>query len=457
MRNINVKNAITAIASIVLAYLLISLYFVNHFFFNTIINGADVSLRDYAEAEDIIKGYARGYELQIIGRNGVTEELLGQDIEMQYNRKSSISGILKRQSPLKWPGSLLKKQSYYVKDLFIYNKESLENKIDHLDCLNKNVVMPRNVGFKYINGSYETVKEIYGNKLNRDRLYEAIETSVSEGQTELDLEVSLCYENPRFTLSSGKTLETKNLLNKYVSAKITYILRNGIEVLDKSTINQWLSVNEALDVVINEKEVKHYVHSLSKKYDTVGVPRKFKTSLNGIIEVKGGYYGWKINLAAETQALLNIIKRGETIEKEPVYIQKALFRGENDIGDTYVEINITRQYLWFYKKGKLIAQGAVVTGNPNRGYATKLGVYMLNYKQKGSVLRGQDYEAEVTYWMPFNGNIGIHDASWRYSFGGNIYKVNGSHGCVNVSLYLAKKVFENIEEGTPIICYEEKT
>ena len=58
--------------------------------------------------------------------------------------------------------------------------------------------------------------------------------------------------------------------------------------------------------------------------------------------------------------------------------------------------------------------------------------------------------------MPFNCNIGIHDASWRGSFGGSIYKTDGSHGCVNAPEYLAKKIYENIEPGTPIICYKEE-
>ena len=57
--------------------------------------------------------------------------------------------------------------------------------------------------------------------------------------------------------------------------------------------------------------------------------------------------------------------------------------------------------------------------------------------------------------MPFNGNIGLHDASWRGAFGGNVYKNDGTHGCVNLPSYLAKKIFDNIEEGTPIICYTE--
>jgi lipoprotein-anchoring transpeptidase ErfK/SrfK len=80
---------------------------------------------------------------------------------------------------------------------------------------------------------------------------------------------------------------------------------------------------------------------------------------------------------------------------------------------------------------------------------------MLNYKQKNAALTGEDYETNVNYWMPFFGNIGIHDASWRYAFGKEMYKNNGSHGCVNVPLNVAKTIYENIEEGTPIICYEE--
>ncbi len=60
MKNINIKklfkskaigNVIILIASILLIYLLISLYFSNHYFFNTVINGVDVSLKAH---EDIM-------------------------------------------------------------------------------------------------------------------------------------------------------------------------------------------------------------------------------------------------------------------------------------------------------------------------------------------------------------------------------------------------------------------
>jgi hypothetical protein len=464
MKSIDIKKLLKSklnakvtilIASIILIYLFVSLYFVNHCFFNTEINRVDVSLKAHDDVEDIIRSYVKDYKLQLIERNGEIEEIIGQDIGLQYNPKNRLSKIYQIQNPFIWPSSLFKEQQYYLYDLFVLDEEGLENKINELNCLNKDIIEPQNVSFMYSNGSYEVIEEVYGNKLDKDRLNEAIEMSISEGKTKLDLNENLCYENPKYTLSSDKTLETKNLLNKYVSTKITYIFGSQNEILDGSIINQWLFVDENLEVVINEEAVKAYIQGLSKKYDTVGTARKIKTSRNRKLEVKGGFYGWKINRAAETKTLLENIKRGKVLEREPIYIQKAITRGENDIGNTYVEINITRQHLWFYKDGKLLAQGAIVTGNPNKGNSTDVGVYMLNYKEKGSTLRGHNYEAEVTYWMPFNGNIGIHDASWRYSFGGEIYKRSGTHGCVNVSLYLAKKIYDNIESGTPIICYEE--
>ncbi|GFZ32198.1 hypothetical protein CSC2_27240 [Clostridium zeae] len=463
-KNLNIKklfeskvvgNLIIVISAFVLVYLVGAIYFASHFFFNTEINGIDVSLKSHKEVQEIIKNGVNGYNLILIERDGVKEEIAGQAIELKYNDKNSYFEVCKDINTFKWGLSLFKKQSCYVEDLFAYNKINLQNKINQLGCLNKEIIEPKNVSFVYTNSSYEVVKEVYGNKINKANLEKAIEQSILRGQTTLDLNENLCYDNPKYTLNSDITPKTQKLLNKYILSKIIYLFGDKNEVLDSDTINKWLSVDDKLEVVVNENAVKEYVNALSKKYDTIGIARKFKTSVGKTLEVSGGFYGWKINRDDEVKKLLETLKLGRTLEREPIYAQKGVTRGENDIGNTYVEINITQQHLWFYKDGKLVTQGDVVTGNPNRGNSTKLGIYMLNYKQKGSTLRGEDYESDVTYWMPFNGNIGLHDASWRYSFGGDIYKSNGTHGCVNCPLYLAKTIFENIEPGTPIICYEE--
>ena len=450
-----IGDVIIVIALILLIYLLISVYFAKHTFFNTVINGVDVSLKAKEDIEDIARSYVKDYKLQLVERNGEIEEIIGRDIGMEYNVKNSTDKVYPRQSSFKWIISLFKEQKYYVEDLFVYDKDNLANKISRFKCLNTDIIEPQNVSFKYTNGFYNVIEEVYGNMIIRDKLYEDIEMSILKGVRKLDLNENLCYENPKYTLSSDKILETKNLLNKYVKAKVTYKFGSEKEILDGNIISGWLSVDENLEAEISKIAVARYVMQLSKKYDTVGITRDFKTSLGKIVEVSGGLYGWKINREAETEALLENIKMGNVFEREPIYAQKALCRAENEIGNTYVEVNITRQHLWFYKNGKIVTRGSIVTGNPNRGHSTVLGTYMLNYKQKEAILIGHNYEVPVTYWMPFFGNIGIHDASCRYSFGGDIYKRRGSHGCINAPSYLAKTIFDNIEEGTPIICYEE--
>lgn len=447
-------NIIIVAASIALLYSLVSIYFCNHFFFNTEINGVDVSLKARGTANQAVRDYIKDYKLQLTERNGETEEIAGQDIDLQYN-ENGIPEIYHMQSSFKWIGSLFQGQKYYINDLYTYDKDLLENKTDELNCLNGTAIEPQNVSFLYSNGSYEAIKEVEGNVIIKDELIKAMKTSIGKGETNLDLEAGFCYKNPEYTLNSFKTHLTKNLLNRYASANITYEFGAKNEILDGNTINKWLSVDEDLEIEINKTAVTKFVNGLSKKYDTVGVARNFKASTGKTIVVEGGLYGWKINQGAEAEALFENIAHGEILKKEPIYAQKALFRGENEIGSTYLEINITKQHVWFYADGKLIANGFVVTGNPNRGWSTVTGTYMLNYKQKGATLSGPGYVSHVTYWMPFYGNIGLHDASWRSSFGGEIYRRNGTHGCVNAPFYLAKTIFENIEADTPVICYKE--
>ncbi|MCX7841831.1 MAG: L,D-transpeptidase/peptidoglycan binding protein [Clostridia bacterium] len=449
------SNTLIVFACFLLAYILVSFYFINHAFFRTYLNGADISLMSMEKAEKAIRLYVKDYKVDLIERNGEIETIVAQEIELKINEECDIRSIFFAQNPIIWINSLFWEQKYFICDLYVFNNALLEKKVNELNCLNKDFIEPKNVSFRFMNGSYETIKEIYGNKVNREKLKKALEMSIKEGRTRLDLNENDCYENPKYTLSSEKTPKTKKQLEKCVSSRTTYVFGEEKEILDAGIINQWLSVDENLDVVINANSVKEYVRALSKKYDTVGMARKIRTSSYRTIEVKGGFYGWRINREAEAKAIAKSVMHGEVTEREPVYSQRAATRGKNDIGNTYVEISLTRQHLWFYKGGRLVAQGPVVSGNPSKGHATPTGVYFINYKEKDSILNGQDYESEVRYWMPFNGNIGIHDASWRHSFGGSIYKSNGSHGCINSPLYLAKKIFDNIEEGTPVICYEE--
>ena len=454
--NIMFKRFITLLVIFIILYIMIGCFFRSHFLIGTSVNGIDISCMNIGKAANHIKTTVEDYKLLIEGR-GKSSEIDLSDLNFKYVDNNELDNIVKKQNSFFWIASLFKNNKYVIKDIYSYDEGLLKNKIDNLEFFNEDdIIYPENASLIFINTEFVIVDEVYGNYLNKEKVYTEVVKSIYTYQEILDLDKANCYINPKYYSYSTEIKEAKNIIDKYMSSKITYVFEDENEVVDYSLINKWIKIDDELNVSLDNQEIINYITSLAKKYDTVGIERKFKTSIGKILNVSGGYYGWKINKKKEAQMLKEDIENGSILEKEPEYLQKGVSRGENDFGDSYLEINITRQYIWYYKHGKLIAQGDIVSGNVSRGNGTPLGIYEITYKQEGSTLRGANYEAKVEYWMPFNGNIGLHDASWRYSFGGDIYLNDGTHGCINAPKYLAKKIFSEIESGTPVICYSEK-
>ena len=448
---------IVIIFVIICIYGAFSIYFIKHFYFGTYINEINVSCKTVKEANELLLKESYNYTIKLEERNDVTEYIKGSDINFEYKGSKETEEIKTSQNPFLWIVNIFSNNKYIINEVYSFDRNLLKEELEKLNCFNsEDIVEPIDACLKYEDGEFKIIKEVYGNKINEEFLYAYLLNSILLGERCINLDEINAYENPKFTSESEKVIKAQNELNKYVSSEIYYIFDNEIEVLDSSIINTWLEVDSTMNVVINEEKIKEYIKTLGIKYDTYGKTRSFKSTTGKNINVIGGNYGWRIDRTKEKEALIKNIKSGEIIKKEPIYLQTALGNHENDIGNTYVEINLTNQYLWFYKSGKIITQGDVVTGNVSRGNATPQGTYTLNYKQKNATLRGDNYNSDVKYWMPFNMNIGIHDASWRNSFGGNIYQESGSHGCVNAPEYLAKNIFENIEPGTPIICYKDE-
>lgn len=397
--------------SIVFSSIVFSIYFI--FFSNTI----SVSAKTIVLPEE--------YKLVLEERGGLEEEINGADIGLKYNDNKETPGI------------------------FSYDEQLLKESINKLSCLDINkIVKTQDAQINYINNSYVISNEIYGNTINKDILYTNVVKAIFNEETTLNLESINCYEKPKYLANSQMLISAKDTLNKYVNSKITYNFAGLTQTLDGITINNWLSIDGNFQVTLDEVKVKEYVDELANTYNT---------SLGKTIKVGGGYNGnnhsWIIDSAAETKLLIDNIKNGQVITKYPVYAQKSIANYFSNVGDTYVEIDMTNQHLWYYKKGYLIAEGDIVTGNVSNGHTTPTGIYNLYYKQRDTVLRGEDYASPVNFWMPFNGGIGLHDASWRSEFGGEIYKTNGSHGCINLPYYVAKAIYDNIDSRCTIICY----
>ena len=451
-----VKIIVIPLCLLMAIYLGISAYFMNHFYFGSTIYDVNVSGKTVNQAEALLSDEISGYTLKLQGRDDVSEEIKGKDIDLQYEQGNKIEEFKKSQNPFLWITSLFSKSELTNEQLVDFDQDSLENILCNSSFFDEeNIVEPKNPTFEYGSDGFNIVDEVNGSKINQDILLDKVSEAIRSGNTVIDLDELGCYEEPKYTKNSPEVIEAKNTLDKIAASKITYEFGSRSEVLDGSTISGWLDVDENMEVTVNENSARNYVESLARKYNTYANTRDFTTSTNKKIQVSGGNYGWIIDKAAETKSLIEAIKQGEESTREPIYSQDAVSREKDDIGNTYVEIDMTKQHLWFYKDGSLIVEGDVVTGNAANNWSTPVGTYRLNYKEKNATLKGEDYESGVNYWMPFNNNIGIHDAGWRTEFGGQIYLTNGSHGCVNAPYEVAEKIFQNIEAGTPIICYYE--
>ena len=265
---------------------------------------------------------------------------------------------------------------------------------------------------------------------------------------------------PRFKSDSPEVLAAKDAMNSYLRANITYDFNPNTEVVDASVISQWVRVDGDMNVTFDEAQVRAYVQSLADKYNTKGRPRSFTTATGNVVTVEGGSYGWLIDQEAEYNALIANIQNGETVTREANYASRAASHAGNDVGGTYAEVDLSAQHIYFIQNGQVVLQSPCVTGNPNKGNATPQGVYTLAYKALDQTLRGTkrpdgtyEYETPVKYWMPFNGGIGFHDATWQSAFGGSRYQTHGSHGCVNLPYDVAAQLYNLISAGVPVVCH----
>ncbi len=449
-----IKVSIIFSSIFLVLYLGISMYFSNHFYYGSIINGINASGRTVAEVDKELLMKSETYTLKLKERNGVIEQINASDINLKYNAKGKIQDLKDNQNSFKWFFALFNSKSSEMNGIVTYNNKLLKEYFDKLSCFDsKKIIEPQNASFKYSDKGYVIVNEVKGNKVNSKPLFANVVNAILKGETTVNLETKNYYINPKYTSTSSKVKNTKILLNKYIASKITYTFTGGKEVLDGSIVHNWLGVNKNLGITFDKNKMETYVEKLDDNYNTFGKEREFVTSVGATIKVSGGDYGWLVDRTGEVKDLIVAIKSGQTITKVPRYTQTATSHNVNDIGNTYVEINITKQHLWFYKNGFLVVQGDVVTGNVSINYGTPTGVYKLKYKQKNTTLKGEGYSVPVSEFMPFNGGIGIHPATWRNKFGGSIYKTSGSHGCINSPPNLAKKIYDNIDVNTPIICY----
>lgn len=440
---------------IAIIYVAFAIFFQSHFSFGTTLDGIDVSGRSVEKVQELIRAEIEGYSLELQEREGKTEVIYGSSFSIEPVFQGEIEELLKQQNGFMWIAALFKKEQLELEKVVSYDEKALEAALEALSCMQEaNQRKPVDAGISEYSkqDGYVLVPADYGTAIDRDAFMKTIREAVMVLAGEINLDEAGCYKDPEIKDDNKELSDLIDKLNGYTGMTITYDFGDDKEVLDGGTVSTWI-VRDGLKAEIDNDAVLEYVKGLAKKYNTAYQSKSLKTSYGTTVTISGGHYGWRIDNGGEVEQILEDLKAGADVEREPVYLQTANSHGENDYGDSYVEINLTAQHLFCYKDGKLIVESDFVSGNVAKGHSSPTGAFSLTYKTTDAVLRGEDYETPVKYWMPFAGDVGMHDANWRNSFGGNIYKTSGSHGCINLPPSVAKTIYGVIEKGYAVLVY----
>lgn len=430
----------------------------------TSVNGLGIADLTVDEAAERIGSfYTKDYTLTIKERGGKQETITGEQIGFSVKLPD---GFLQEKLNQQNAGGRVfgpdVDNKYKTDMISSFQSERLEQSIQALDCITGNgatAAADARISDYAEGEAFTVIPEIRGNQVDPEKAAEAIRAAVHTGAMEVDLEALGCYIEPRI-YSGDETLKALcDTMNQCREMEITYIIGEESQVLPAVEICSWITGASEGQIQVDREKAGAWIGNLAAQYDTAGKTRQFSTVSGRIAEVTGPY-GWKIDQAAETDALIAMIRSGQSQTREPQYASTAAVRGEQDWGSTYAEVDLTGQHVYLVKDGAVIWDAPCVTGNISKKYDTPPGIFPLTYKQKDKVLRGAkradgtyEYESPVSFWMPFNGGIGFHDANWRSSFGGEIYKTGGSHGCINLPPDRVPAFYEQVYKGMPVICY----
>lgn len=425
------------------------------FFPHTIINGIDASEKTIDEVRQVMSKQIDNFESKIRSRDNNDEIIKGSDVGLAFVEDSSLEDLLHQQNSMAWIANMSGEKDLKIKSSFTVDDNKFEDTVSKLRAFDESkFVAPVDAKISdFVQGSgYSIIPEVEGNTLDVKKAKEYIKSQliVLNDDINLDYEENDLYEKPA-KRSDDPTLNLAlTNLNKYISARISY---DKLNVLNGDTIHKWLTVNSDGSVNISDEGVASFVKTISNAYNTVGKAKTLKTSYGPTVTISGGSYGWKVDAEKEKATIKSLIEAGETTKREPEFSRKAASHGENDYGNSYVEVNLTTQHMFVIKNGSKVLDSDFVSGNVAKNWTTPPGAFPLTYKTRNATLKGEGYSTPVDYWMPFNGGIGFHDAPWRSAFGGQIYRTSGSHGCVNLPPAIARQLYDYVDSGFPVLCY----
>lgn len=442
---------------IILIFIYISgmYFFRDRFMPRTYINGHDFGLTKISEFEKNYSELSKNFVLDIVAKDKKNnDKITAEEIRFEDN----IGGGFIKQTPLYWPVASLIDKKHQLDTNLKYDDVALAERLNNLNPVKNESIHSTDAKIVFDKGKFKVEKEVHGDFVKRDELRNEIISHFADKNEKLNLEEENLYIEPSITADSEYIKNQLESYKKLFTKKIIFDFDDRKEEVTGQGIIAMYSKSDDGTLVVDEKRVLKFVENLATKYDTFRTSRIFNATGIGSVKVDGGIYGWLTDRQKTKDEVIAALNKDEVVTIKPIYRQDAVSRTINDIGNTYIEVDLARQKLWYYNKGNLELETNIVSGNPTLGNGTPTGTDRIWSRERDRFLTGENYRSKVNYWLPINwSGVGLHDATWRSNFGGNIYLSSGSHGCVNIPPAVMKNLFDKTFNGMPVIVYNSAT
>lgn len=356
--------------------------------------------------------------------------------------------VVEGQKPLFWGINIFQSQDYDVTNYIKVDEDKLKKKLtsDHLLTADgRTASADATQVYDKEGGKYTIKKEVMGNELD-ENFSTSLVAAIKKGDTEFD--ATEYYIKPK-VISSDLTAGTDKL-NSRLERNVSIKFGDKSVDIPKEKVASFIFLDKDGNVDVDNKTLYNYLFKLSSDYDSVAKSgsKRIITSYN----VDPAYAQIESGLLADEDT--DVVGATEINTFHQDGSQTSI-----PATGTYIEVSISQQYMWLYNDDKLVLKTPVVTGNAANGWDTPTGTFKVWNKETNKVLDGAtvgyDYKVPVDYWMAIDyTGVGIHDIDWLTSSNAeasrNVYKTDGSHGCVNTPNDLMKKVYDNTPLGTSV-------
>lgn len=415
---------------------------------NTTLSGHDIDMISKSSLEKTVKETFEGNTISINDEVIADYQVKLADVGASIDSKQLAVEIDERQQPLKWPIQIFSDQDFDLTKYIQVDEGKLNGKLVTDKLIGKEGrKLPQNAvsTFSKEEGKYVIKNEVNGNILG-DEFKTALATAIKNGDTEFD--ATKYYTKPAIVAEDLKT--DVDTLNSRLSREATVTFGKNVVKVSKQDLASFIFIDDEGKIDVDNKKLYNYLFKLTKKYKSVATVNGKRVVTT--YDIDPAYY------KMETDLLSDDAKTVEGTAKVLTFNQAS---GQKSVptSDTYIEVSISKQYMWLYNDGKLVVSTPVVTGNMSKGWDTPTGTFSVWNKETDKVLDGAtvgyDYTLPVNYWMAIDyTGVGIHDNNWLTSSNAEASRSQnstlGSHGCINTPSDLMATVYNNTPLGTPV-------